>query len=259
MAQSEAFLLWLDMLGYKGWLDRQTDLAAAEAELRYALGVAFQKLTTRYRGDPDRFGIDSLLISDTIMIWSFKSDYDTFLALTILYHVLHCDLCELGLPVRGALARGTLSVRREVPSIILGNAISRCASLEPRLDAYVIGVDHSVIQFFRGLPEREQMGYACMMTECEALKGPPPNEVVVLSWAIAAVPHMLIQHFRKLVAAAESKDASAVGALRAFTSKFVKSDKMIDSVFPNDEYLPRVKEEWDAAQADARQLLKSES
>ncbi len=254
MADVDALVLWLDMLGYKNWLASQTDLGQAERALEEALSIAFSQVSGRYPGNGKQFGIESLLISDTIILWSHKLDSFTFTTLTVLYHVLHCEMAEFGMSLRGALAIGSLRVRPQPPHILLGSAIVLCATLEPRLDAFVVGVDHSVMQFIRALPESEQPPYTIHLMTCAALKGDPPREVVVLKWGFAAMGHVLVRQFRSLLQRAD-ESKSAVNSLRAFLPKFRHSEQMLDAVLIHDEFLEAVRADWIAAQSEASHVL----
>lgn len=112
-----AFVMWLDMLGYKSWLARQSDLAAAENILVDALRITFQTL----RGEPSRLPeleIGVQLISDTIVAWSYKLESRTLLMFGVLYHVLATLLAKEGLPLRGAVALGGFRMRDSHPRVI---------------------------------------------------------------------------------------------------------------------------------------------
>jgi len=129
--------LWLDMLGYKDWLSRQDNLEYAEDVLVNEIRFAFSKykdLTDENDCDnylihgknvfapiPDEpnatffddYDITSVLISDTIIVWTRKLTFSGFVALVKVYQLLAYRLSCRGLPLRGALSYGSIRYRNK--------------------------------------------------------------------------------------------------------------------------------------------------
>jgi len=244
----QAFVLWLDMLGYKNWLNRQTDLQVAEEKLLDAIKVGFRELSEASDFPNSENEIQSMLISDTIVIWSHKDDPEVVAVLAMLYHFLFCRLNKLGLPVRGALVRGQLRVRTQPPNILLGQAIVECASIEPILNAFVVAVHPSIIDYLNEhavtLEQKEVQGYFSNQT-INTKKG--DLQMPVISWGMPYVAESLLSAYKLLIDRVRENDESVFPELSAFLPKLINSKAMIETTFDEMEDSERVRDLWSAA------------
>lgn len=246
------------MLGYKNWLLRHSDLEKAEEELLGAIKVGFRELS-EVADFPDlNSQIESLLISDTIVIWSFKNDPEVLSGIVFLYHFLSCRLCKLGLPLRGALVYGKLRVRSEKPSIVLGNAIVECATIEPKLNAYVVAVHRSIIEYLNQhaiTEEQKEIRGFFSDRIINTKEGDRPMPVV--AWCMPYVAEMILEAYRLLIDRLRDGDETVFSELDAFLPKLLNSQKMIQTVFSEVDDSERVNELWDVAIDHARSLLEA--
>jgi len=254
----QAFVLWLDMLGYKNWLLKQSDLVVAESKLLEAIKVGFQELAAASDFPAADNEIQSLLISDTIVIWSHKNDPNVIAVLAILYHFLFCRLSKLGLPVRGALVRGSLRVRIEPPSILLGEAVVECATIEPKLNAFVVAVHSSIIEFLNEhavtSEEREVQGFFSNQ-DINTKNG--NIQMPVISWGMPFVAESLLGSYKLLIDRLRSKDDSVFPELDAFLPKLINSKDMIETTFEGMDDCKRVRDLWSVALDHAAELLEA--
>lgn len=250
--ENDAFVLWLDMLGYKRWLQRQNDLETAEKTLLNALSITFQGLRGGSSPLPD-FQIRSMLISDTIVFWSYKIDFETLLSLGVLYHILCTELAHIGLTLRGALAKGSLRVRDQDPRIILGDSIIRCATLERQLDAFVVALDDSIIQFILQAPDstKDKEAYVGSLFKTRIVTKNGGDIMIVLKWMIATVPDGIVRVYRRLKELKEAGDTNAVDELKLFATKFLNSEQMFATIM-KDEFYEMVSDRWRATVKEVR-------
>jgi hypothetical protein len=241
---NDALVLWLDMLGYKIWLSRQTNLEQAESALKNALKVAFRRLGDLRQEEPEYFDIESILISDTIILWSYRLDPKTFTTLTTLYHILHCELTTLGLPLRGAISKGTLRVSPDFPYTIVGSAIVSCALLEPQIKAFAVAVDDSVMEFVRTFSDDEAAKYVVHLSTLNIHDKDQKQEYVVLKWFSSLIPYSLLKHLNNLHESANKGDLRAFDDLYFFCPKLLNSKDMISSVIL-EEHREAVTNEWE--------------
>jgi hypothetical protein len=241
----EAFVLWLDMLGYKAWLERQSNLEAAERWLKHALRHAFERVRSLRNIEPLFFDFDVLLISDTIILSSHRLDADIFLSLVSLYHILHCELIQDGLPLRGALAKGPLRIARDFPYTVIGSSVAHCAALEKRMKAFVVAVDSSFMDFVKSLPEQEANRYKVLLTTLTLTENGTERKYIVLKWFSGLLPYSLMGYYDRLVARGNQGDLKAIEEFWHFCPKLLNSREMIKTVqtAPDDPTLLR--QQWD--------------
>ncbi|MGO9201372.1 MAG: hypothetical protein ACLQM8_12685 [Limisphaerales bacterium] len=241
----DAFVLWLDMLGYKAWLERQTDLEAAERWLKGALSSAFERVVALQHVEPRFFNIDAMLVSDTIVLSSHRLDPDIFISLVTLYQLLHCELVQDGLPLRGALAKGPLRISRDFPHTVIGEAISRCAQLEHQTKAFVVAVDSSFMDFLKVLPEPEAHRYMVLLSTLTTIENDKEQKQIVLKWFSGLLPYSLMRYYDRLVMRGNEGDLSAVDEFLHFCPKLLNSKEMIKTVHIAPDDTTELKHQWD--------------
>lgn len=252
---NDALVLWLDMLGYKIWLYRQTDLEHAEASLKNALKFAFKRLSDLRQEEPEYFDIESILISDTIILWSYRLDPQTFTTLLTLYNLLHCELTALGLPLRGAISKGTLRVSPDFPYTIVGSSIVRCALLEPKIKAFAVAVDDSIMEYVRSFPDADATKYVVHLSTLRTHDKDQKQEYVVLKWFSSLIPFSLLKHLKILERNANQGNLKAFDDLLKFCPKLLNSKDMISSVIL-EGHLKAVKDDWEKGLIRAESIYK---
>lgn len=252
---NDALVLWLDMLGYKIWLYRQADLEHAEASLKNALKFAFKRLSDLRQEEPEFCDFESILISDTIILWSYRLDPETFTTLLTLYHILHCELTALGLPLRGAISKGTLRVSPDFPYTIVGSSIVKCALLEPKIKAFAVAVDDSVMEYVRSFPDSDAAKYVVHLSTLRTDDRDQEKGYVVLKWFSSLIPFSLLKHLKLLEEKANKGDLTAFDDLFHFCPKLLNSKDMISSVIL-EGHLEAVKDDWEKGMISAESIHK---
>lgn len=250
-----ALVLWIEMLGYRSWLQRQTDLASAEAQLLKAVEVMFES-TEAKEFRLQLLGLRVTLISDTIIIWSHRWHFHTWVGMHIAYQVLATKLAFMGLPVRGALAYGSFRLREKNPRILLGEAIVFCAGLERTIKAFVVVVDDSVVHAIAAMrDEQEKMLFRNALSIATVPTSDGDKRLFVMNWMLPTVPHALHVMYRGLVRDFEAGERAAVLDLMNFIPKFLNSRHMIQTLWKPDDFREQAEHEWAESLAHAESLL----
>lgn len=120
---NKRWLLWLDMLGFKNWLERNDDNSNAIDRLEGALNYAF-KLESGICSD-----FQSIQLSDTIIITTPGDSLEEFCKLSVISSFLMAALLEVDLPIRGVVSHGNSICRLSTNRISLpGNSIVEAAT-----------------------------------------------------------------------------------------------------------------------------------
>lgn len=272
----DAIVLWLDMLGYKNWLINKTNLKEALKELESSLSVAFKDLSDSGASFGDIKDIETILISDTIICYTRSTNLDSILGLILFYHFLAIRLGKIGLPVRGCLAKGSLLVREKVPTILLGDAIVKCASTEPQLNAFVVAVHSSMVEYINSIECNEEVKeFVAYFPRRMISTKNGDTEMHVVAWCVPWLADSILEFYKLLIDRLRDGDASVNDELRAFIPKFINSDNMIGTLiqefgedFEDDgfkeEYnrvmdFERITEMWQSAQKHACLMMKAHS
>jgi len=228
----------------------------AQTQLLEALKVGFKE--TSNKGDFPVDDIDSLLISDTIIIWSFKEDPEIIPMFVFIYHFLSCRLAKLGLPLRGTLSRGSLLVRKEVPHIIVGSAILDCASIEPNLNAFVVAVHRSVIEYLNDCEQtKETLEIQGFFSNQEISMKKEMITMPVIGYHMPYVAETILLSYKLLIDRLRTKDDLVFPELKAFIPKFLNTANMIDTLMVGVDDRERVVELWKVAIDHAQNMLKA--
>jgi hypothetical protein len=177
------YLAFLDILGFKDLiqnneLDYVTELyEKIEPSILYSMAVASmgKRLDMQREGKEDIlriFGIeetslDSLVISDSIIIWT-EDDHPNslFELISIVKHHLYLSM-TFGVPLRGAITVGELSIktgqhkethRLNSYTTILGKPLTNAFVLENKLNSSGCIIDDKCIETFNQYYESEEKG-----------------------------------------------------------------------------------------------------
>lgn len=160
---SNVFVAFLDILGFKDLVERNTHEQLEEIYSKFFTGVEknselFELLSQILKNDKGiNTTVQSVIISDSIVLWSIDDTIDNFNMLVMAVRLLIIQSFGQGIPLRGAITRGPLSVSTDKSIQIFGKSLTKAYTLESQMELAGCMIDDECMKYVLEINEENKI------------------------------------------------------------------------------------------------------
>lgn len=160
---SSVFVAFLDILGFKDLVERNTHEQLEDIYSQFFTSVEenselFGLLSQILKNDKGiSTTVQSVIISDSIVLWTTDDTIDNFNMLVMAVRLLIIRSFGEGIPLRGAITRGPLSVSTDKSVRIFGKALTRAYTLESQMELSGCIIDDECMEYVLEISEENEI------------------------------------------------------------------------------------------------------
>ena len=202
------YVAFLDILGFKDLVERNTH---EELENIYSQffnsvkenGELFEALSKILKGQKGfNTTVQSIIISDSIVLWTKDDDINNFNMLVLAVRLLIMKSFGIGIPLRGAITRGPLSVSIENSIQIFGKSLTNAYTTESHMEISGCVIEDECMEYVLGICDGNEIFNNITNSNCiiQYLMPKKYGEVknhYMINWVSPAPGSYILESFSK--------------------------------------------------------------